>query len=108
MFKIFMIWLGVLLLLIGFIFGTDYLGLQWFKFIEPKRENIKRNIFENTQSYVRSKNQDLLRYYRQFLKADNNEKQTISEFIRQEFANFPEEKVNSEKLREFLKEIKYK
>ena len=65
-----------LFLVIMFIFGLY--GLGWFKFFGPKTENIKREIFENTQSYVHGKIQDLAKYYDEYNQADGvDEKEAI-------------------------------
>lgn len=92
---------------LGFVFLMlfDFGLMQWNKFIKPQKQNIKRDVFENTNSYVRGKNQDLLNYYLEHKKTE--EKEAIEEIIRADFANFPEEKVKSKKLQKFLKKIKY-
>lgn len=90
-----------------FVFGTDYVGLQWFKFIEPQKEDARREVFENSNSYIRSKNQDLLKYYQEWKKADDTGKIGIEAVIRLDYADFPEDKIQSQKLRDFLIEIKY-
>jgi hypothetical protein len=54
--------------------ALDLGGVKWMGFIEPKRQNVQRQVFENTQSYVHGKTQDLAKYYEQYQKADNPEK----------------------------------
>jgi hypothetical protein len=100
--------IGAIILLFAISLGLDYgLNIGWYGFVAPKKENIRREVFENTNSYIRSKNQALLKYYQEWKKADEIDKQSLSEVIRMEFANFPEDKVQSLKLRSFLEEIKY-
>ena len=89
------------LLLIIFIFGVFELG--WMKFFEPKKENIRREIFEETQSYVHGKIQDLAKYYDEYNKADlQSDKETIRQLIIMRFAEFDETKIRSVRLRNFL------
>ena len=90
--------IGILLLF--FVFGLYALG--WMKFFEPKKENIRREIFEQTQSYVHGKIQDLAKYYEEYEKADANSKESIRQLIIVRFAEFDEAKIRSTKLKTFL------
>ena len=85
----------------------DFLFLKWFIFIEPQREDTKREVFLNTRSYIEGKTQDLVKYMYEYKKATKEEKQIIASIIRHSFAEFDESKLKSEKLRSFLKKIKY-
>jgi hypothetical protein len=104
-----LIGIGVILFIIILSLGLDYgLGVKWYGFIAPQKENVKREVFENTNSYVRGKNQTLMKYYHEYLNAENDSnKEAIAEIIRMEFADFPDENVQSAKLRVFLMQIKY-
>lgn len=100
--------LVTLIFLIVISLGLDYgLGVKWYSFIALQKENVRRQVFENTNSFVRGKNQDLLRYYQQYQKANEEDKVALQELIRLDFANFPEENIQSGKLRSFLEEMKY-
>jgi len=101
--KIFGISVGVLVGMMALIFILELFGLGMFKFFEPKRENIRREIFENTQSYTHGKIQDLAKYYEEYNKADADEKETIKQLIILRFAEFDASKVNSAKLQNFLR-----
>ena len=83
-----------------FIFGLA--GLGYYKFFEPKKENIRREVFEQTQSYVHGKIQDLAKYYEEYNKAKPNDKEAIRQLIIMRFAEFDESKIRSLKLRSFL------
>lgn len=87
-------------LIIFFLIGLY--GLGWMKFFEPKKENIRREIFEQTQSYIHGKIQDLAKYKDEYDKADNNERETIRQVIILRFAEFDESKIRSTGLRNFL------
>lgn len=93
------LFVGILVLF--FIFGLY--GLGWMKFFEPKKENIRREIFEQTQSYVHGKIQDLAKYYDEYNRTDaSGEKEAIRQLIILRFAEFDETKIRSQKLRNFL------
>ncbi len=100
------IYIGVVVLFVIGVLILDLTGLAWTSFIGPKRENIRREIFEETKSYNEGKEQDLIRYRLQYLKAEGKEKEAIGSTIRMMFADYDEEKLSVE-LRDFLKEIKY-
>jgi hypothetical protein len=92
-----------LISIIVLIFALEFIGLGFFKFFEPKRENVRREIFENTQSYTHGKIQELAKYYEEYNKADDqNDKETIKQMIKIKFAEFDESKINSPKLKLFL------
>jgi len=100
--KVVLIIVGILLL--PLLFGLYELGL--FKFLEPKRENIRREVFEQTQSYTHGKIQDLAKYLEEYDKADTNEKETIKQLIILRFAEFDETKIKPVGLRTFLKRMR--
>lgn len=97
---------GIILL----IFVLELVNLGFFGFFAPKYEDIRREVFENTQSYTHGKIQDLARRYHEWRKADlsNNytSKTAIEEMIRMEFAMFDETKIDNKKLREFLIKVR--
>lgn len=92
-FKIF----GYGLILIGALlfagFLVDLSNLFSYKFFAPKTENIRRETFENTQSYVEGKRQAVISYMRQY-NAEKSEdgKKAILYTAGQEFANFDQDK----------------
>jgi len=94
--------LGIFIGIIGVFFALELVGLGFFKFFEPKRENIRREIFENTQSYTHGKIQDLAKYYEEYSKADEKNKETLKQIIILRFAEFDVDKIKSSKLRLFL------
>ena len=87
-------------------FILQYLLLGNYAFFGPKKENIRRKVFEETQSYVEGKRQDAIRYYKEYMKADESEQATILELVSMSFANFDETKLNP-KLKAFVEIAKY-
>jgi len=82
------------------IFGTKFWGVR--------KENAKREVFEQTQSYVEGKRQELIKLHHEWNKASDDEKIAIEATIRMSFANFDESKIEQPELYSFLKNIKYK
>lgn len=93
---------GVLLL--SFIMGL--FGLGWMKFFNPRKENIRREVFEQTQSYVHGKIQDLAKYHDEYRQGNENDKECIRQLIIVRFAEFDESKIKSTNLRNFLKRMR--
>jgi hypothetical protein len=104
-----LVWTGI----IGFI-GTLILAfilnlgeLQWNKFFKPKFQNVERKVFEETQSYVHGKIQELGRLYQQYQEAKAPEdKAAIKELVRMQFTDFDAEKIDNYKLKSFLLEMR--
>lgn len=94
--------LGGIVGIIVLVFGLELLGLGFTKFFEPKRENIRREVFENTKSYVHGKVQDLARYYEQYQAADDSSRTAIRNLIQIQFADFNENNIQAENLKRFL------
>ena len=77
-------------------------GLQWKKFFSPKYQNVERSVFEETKSYVHAVQQDLGKYYAEYQKADADERIAIESVIRMRFAEFDENNIQNNTLRNFL------
>lgn len=98
-----------ILILFILIFAANEFEIFGVKFWGVRKENARREVFEQTQSFVEGKRQDLLKYRHEWLKASNEDKLIIESTIRMSFANFDENKLKDfPELYEFLKEIKNK
>lgn len=95
--KIF-IYVGCILLAVSLMFGIvmagNFFGLWSYSFFAPKYENVRRSVYENTQSYVEGKRQSLTNYYDEFRNAKPDEKKAIRKLMLQEFSNFDLNKLN--------------
>lgn len=89
-----------LILLISLGWGLGYNELLWMKFFNPRKENVRRQVFENTKSYTHGVIQDLGKYYEEYQKAEN--KTAIQAVIKMRFAEFDANKINSLSLKQFL------
>lgn len=105
--KIIGIWIGVIigiLLIFWIIQGNSFF---LYRFFAPKYENVRREVFENTQSYVEGSRQELLKYKLEYDRAKTQDDKIALKFIIiQRFANFDENKLAPE-LRSFLHQMKY-
>ncbi|MGN6639345.1 MAG: hypothetical protein ACTHJ8_10575 [Mucilaginibacter sp.] len=92
------------LIILGWVLqANDYIN---FKFWAPKYEDARRNIFENTQSYVQGKIQDLSNYKLQYDKDTSmSDKEAIKSVIQSQFANFDISKC-PDGLKPFLQECR--
>lgn len=96
--KIFSRILITILLIIILYFSLGYLGIFGIKFWGVKRENARREVFEQSQSYVEAKRQSIVKYYDEYRNADSNEKIVIRKIVLQEFANFDLNKLSPQQL----------
>jgi len=97
-----------LLLIIGLTFGLGYTGALYTRTVVKTQQNSERKVFEETQSYVQGKRQELIKLHHEWMNANADEKLAIESTIRISFANFDENKINEPELYSFLKKIKYK
>jgi hypothetical protein len=108
--KDWIIGISITLLVIGGVIGLSYgfgwIGVHQTKTIFKAKEDARREVFEQTQSYVEGKRQEALKLYKEYLNASDDEKEAIKEIVSLSFANFDEEKLNG-KLKTFVYNCKY-
>ena len=106
-FKIILICIGIFVGLIALGWGMTALGVLKFKVFEPMKENVRREVFENTQSYVEGKRQELTKYRLEYMKAkDEQTKTAIQMTVVQSCANLDPEKIIDPELYRFLMSMK--
>lgn len=89
------------LILLVFILGG--IGLGYKAFFAPKHAAVDRLVFEETQSFVHGKVQDLAKYKREYdAMTSLNDQQALRAVIGQQFAQFNKSKVVDPGLRQFL------
>ena len=94
---------GVFVGFLALIFILELFRLGMFKFFAPKKENIRREVFENTKSYTHGLVQDLSKYWNEYRKAESqDDKNAIKGIVRVRFAEFDIDKLNSPQLKQFL------
>jgi len=93
--------------LVGLSYAFGWIGVHQTKTIHKAQENAKREVFEQTQSYVEGKRQSALKYYKEYQQADESGKQALKNIISQDFANFDEDKYLTGEIRTFIRDCKY-
>lgn len=98
---------GILLLVVILSQVGNAVGLWNIQFWGVKKEDAKREVFEQTQSYVESKRQDLLKLYTEYNKAETDQERAAIKYVVQEqFANVDDTKFEG-RLYDFLIRMKY-
>ena len=106
--RIVLITIGSIIVLFILIFAANEFEIFGTKFWGVRKENARREVFEQTQSYVEGKRQELIKLHHEWNKANADDKIAIEATIRMNFANFDESKIEQPELYSFLKTIKYK
>ena len=99
--------LGIVII-VALSFGFGWTGIFYTKTVGKDQQNANRTVFEQTQSYVEAKRQELVKLHHEWAQASEDDKIPIDAVIRQSFANFDENKIEQPELYTFLKTIKYK
>jgi hypothetical protein len=98
-------WATITLSVIGLfllIFLANEFEIFGVKFWGVRKENARREVFEQTQR------QELVKYHHEWVNASDEDKKAIESTIRQSFANFDKDKITDPDLNKFLKEIMLK
>lgn len=91
-----------LLILAGLVFIIGFSGLSYYKFFAPKYANVERQVFENTKSFTHGKVQDLAKYYEEYNKSTEEEKESIRQLIIMNFSDFNSNNIKNNNLKMFL------
>lgn len=94
-------------LIIGMSYAFGWVGVHQTKTIFKAKENAKREVFEQSQSYVEAKRQAALKYYKEFQNSNDAQKNSLKYIISQDFSNFDEDKYLTGELRNFIHGCKF-
>ena len=96
---------------IGVVFGFSliiFIGLalrfgslhveRWF---QPREENVRREVFEETKSYNEGMEQQLVKYRLEYMRGDEVEKAAISSAVRHAYADYNVDRLDPQ-LRNFV------
>jgi hypothetical protein len=92
----------VLILLPWLFMGNEYF---LYKFFAPKKEQVRREVFEQTKSYQEGMIQELQNMQFEYVKADDAHKDALASIILHRAADFPEDQM-PEDLRNFIKKLR--
>lgn len=104
--KIILLCILGLALLIGLDFGFGFLGVFKTKTVGKAQENARREVFEQSQSYVEGKRIEATKMYKEWYKAPADEKAALESMAGHTFANV-EETIFEEPLRTWVHNCKY-
>lgn len=92
-----------LVLLTGLSWGAEYLGIVRMGIFAPMKEDVRRKVFENTQSYVEGKRQELTKYRLEYMQTtDPQSKRAIQMTVASSCTNLDADKITDFELRRFL------
>ena len=97
-----------LAIIFGLTLGFGWFGVYATKTVGKAQQNANREVFEQTQSYIEAKRQELTKLHHEWMQANQSDKLPIEAIIRQSFANFDESKITDPDLYTFLKSVKNK
>ena len=98
---------GGIVFFIALAFTLELGGLQWKMFFNPRHEAVRRETFKQTRSYNEGKEQELIKYRFEWMKASAEDKKAIESAVRLSFSDYDESLLDSSELRSFLKTCKY-
>lgn len=105
---------GIVAALMLISYGFGWFDVFYTKTIGKEKEDARREVFEQTQSYVEGMRQEALNLRQQYVtEKDSVAKAALKFTAQQRFANFDEEKAYKEdkisvEIRDFINEMKYK
>jgi len=83
-------------------FAIAFYSIFLYRATAPVMEDARREVFQNTQSYVHGKVQMLAKYKVEYDKADVDGKLAIVAVIRNQYAEFDDVAIKADGLRTFL------
>jgi len=98
--------LAGLVLVIALSFAFGWTNVFYTKTVGKAKQDAKREVFEQTQSYVEGKRQEALKFYKEYKAAEIKDRVAIEEMVSHSFANFDEQKL-SDPLKAFVYNCKY-
>lgn len=92
--------IGVFILVLG----LDVFGVFWSSVIRPYREDVKREVFENTRAFREGARQELMKYRMQYLQGDELDKDIIAQTVQMRYANIELDENDHPELHQFINE----
>lgn len=96
----------MVVLFVGLSFVFGYSDVLYTRTVGKEKQNAQREVFEETQSYVEGKRQEAAKYYREYMRSDEEDRAILRVVVANSFANFDETKLSSE-LESFVHMCKY-
>ena len=96
-------------LLVGLSFGTGMLDVFYTKTVGKAKQNAKREVFEETNSFTKAKRQEVIKYYKEWKETEIIEdKKAIETIVSMSLSDFDEDKfITDVGLLNWIKKVKY-
>jgi hypothetical protein len=109
-FKIFLGFIAFIILMLALTLGFGWFGVYQTKTVGKAQENARREVFEETQSYVEGKRQDLIKLHHEWKGCNDADKLALESTIRMQFSSFSEDKYLTDypEIHDWLRYIKTK
>ena len=108
LFKTILIFVAIFIGATALVWGFGIFTLEYKRFFAPKKEEIRREVFENTRSFNEAKLQELVKYRLEYMRSDSEQdKAAIAATVRITFAAYDASKLPQE-LKSFLNDVQYK
>lgn len=98
---------GVIVLFMVATYAFGWFGVGYTKTVGKAQQNAQRQVFEETQSYVEGKRQEVTKYRLEYLEDKNpDDRAAIRATIHSSLANFDKSKLDDD-LRQFVDSVNY-
>lgn len=94
---------------IGLSYSFGWVGVHQTKTFKKAKQNADREVFEETNSFVKAKRQEAIKAYKEYLEADTEQdRKAIETIISMSLADFDEDRhIKDAKLLSWIKRMKY-
>ena len=101
--------IGIIGLIIALSFGTGMLDVFYTKTVGKAKQNVKREVYEETNSFTKAKRMEAIKLYKEYNACKTDEdKKAIEMVASMSFADFDEDKyITDYKLLQWIKQVKY-
>lgn len=96
-----------IILIIALVASLSFVNLWYREYFEPKHRAIDREVWENSPARVEGAIQDIANKRLEYMKAEDDEKQVICEYLRNSYPDLTQTKVDDYKLWQFFSNCKY-
>ena len=85
--------LGFIVIMFGISLATGMMDVAYIRTVGKAKQNAQREVFEDTQSFVKGKRQEATKLWGEYMKGDETDKKIIMSQVRHQFAEVDLENV---------------
>lgn len=107
--KIILYVVGFIVVMLALDLGFGFFGVLKTKTVGKAQQNAQREVFEETNSFVKGKRQEAIKLYKEYQEAESDEvRKAIETVVSMSLADFDEDKyITNPKLLNWIKKMKY-